>query len=46
MAASNLLGSQIGARAAIRRGSTWVRRVFLLVVGALVLRLAYDVLVG
>lgn len=44
MAASNLLGSQVGARLAIRRGSSWVRRVFLLVVGALVLRLAYDVL--
>ena len=44
MAASNLLGSQVGARVAIRRGSTWVRRVFLVVVGALVLRLAYDLL--
>ena len=46
MAASNLLGSQVGARVAIRRGSAWVRRVFLVVVGALVLRLAYDVLRG
>ena len=46
MAVSNLLGSQLGARAAIRRGSAWVRRVFLVVVGALVLRLAYDVLRG
>jgi len=46
MAASNLLGSQVGARAAIRRGSAWVRRVFVVVVGALVLRLAYDVLLG
>jgi uncharacterized membrane protein YfcA len=44
MAASNLAGSTIGARLAIRRGSAWVRRVFLVVVGALVLRLAYDVL--
>ena len=44
MAASNLLGSQVGARAAVRRGSAWVRRVFVVVVGALVLRLAYDVL--
>jgi uncharacterized membrane protein YfcA len=43
MAASNLLGSQIGTRLAIARGSTWVRRVFLVVVTALVLRLAYDV---
>lgn len=44
MAASNLAGSQVGARLAIRRGSAWVRRVFLLVVAALILRLAYDVL--
>lgn len=44
MAASNLLGAQVGARLAIRRGSAWVRRVFLVVVGALILRLAYDVL--
>ena len=44
MAASNLAGSQIGARLAVRRGSAWVRRVFLVVVSALVLRLAYDVL--
>lgn len=44
MAASNLAGSQLGARIAIRRGSAWVRRVFLVVVGALVVRLGYDVL--
>jgi uncharacterized membrane protein YfcA len=43
MAAANLLGSQVGTRLAIRRGSTWVRRVFLVVVAALVLRLGYDV---
>ncbi len=42
MAASNLAGSQVGARLAVRRGSAWVRRVFLVVVSALVLRLAYD----
>lgn len=46
MAASNLVGAQLGARLAVRRGSAWVRRVFLVVVGALVLRLAYDVLLG
>ena len=45
MALSNLAGSQVGTRLAIRRGSAWVRRVFLVVVSALVLRLAYDVLV-
>ncbi len=42
MAAANLAGSQVGSRLAIRRGSAWVRQVFLVVVGALVLRLAYD----
>ncbi len=46
LAVSNLLGSQIGTRLALRRGSAWVRRVFLVVVSALVLRLAYDVLRG
>ena len=45
MAACNLTGAQIGTRLAIRHGSTWVRRVFLVVVAALILRLAYDVLV-
>ena len=44
MATANLAGSQVGARLAVRRGSSWVRRVFVVVVGALVLRLAYDVL--
>ena len=44
MAACNLAGSQVGTRLAIRRGSAWVRRVFLVVVSALILRLAYDVL--
>ena len=44
MAVSNLAGSQVGARLAVRRGSAWVRRVFVVVVSALVLRLAYDLL--
>jgi uncharacterized membrane protein YfcA len=44
MAAANLLGSQLGTRLALRNGSAWVRRVFLVVVSALVLRLAWDVL--
>lgn len=42
MAASNLCGSQVGARLAVARGSGWVRRVFVVVVGALVVKLAYD----
>ena len=46
MAACNLAGAQVGARAAVRRGSAWVRRVFLVVVSVLVLRLAYDVLLA
>jgi uncharacterized membrane protein YfcA len=44
MAACNLAGSQLGARLAIRQGSGWVRRVFLVVVAALILRLGWDVL--
>jgi uncharacterized membrane protein YfcA len=44
MAACNLAGAQLGARLAIRRGSGWVRRVFLVVVAALILRLALDVM--
>ena len=45
MAGANLLGSQLGTRLALRRGSAWVRRVFVVVVTALVLRLGWDVLV-
>lgn len=44
MAVCNLAGAQLGARLAIRRGSAWVRRVFLVVVAALIVRLAVDVL--
>jgi uncharacterized membrane protein YfcA len=44
MAVANLTGSQLGTRLALRRGSGWVRRVFVVVVTALVLRLAWDVL--
>ena len=44
MAACNLAGAQVGARVAIRRGSRWVRQVFLVVVAMLILRLGYDVL--
>lgn len=39
IAVSNLAGSQVGARLAVRRGSRWVRRVLLVVVGTLVRRL-------
>jgi uncharacterized membrane protein YfcA len=44
MAVCNLLGSQVGTRLALRRGSRWVRQVFLVVVAALIVRLGYDVL--
>src|SRR3954452_18251397 len=43
MAACNVVGAQAGARLAIRRGSAGARRVFLVVVAALIVRLAVDV---
>lgn len=46
MGACNVLGSVLGARTAIRRGSGFVRAVFLAVVAVLVLRLGHDVLLG
>lgn len=46
MAAANIAGSWLGAHTAIRRGSGFVRAVLLVVVAALVTRLAYDVLAG
>ncbi len=42
MAAGNVLGGAIGARTAVRRGSGFVRVVFLAVVGVLILRLGWD----
>lgn len=39
--AANAVGGYLGARVALRGGSRWVRLVFLLVVGALLLRLGY-----
>lgn len=46
MGACNVVGAVIGARMAVRRGSGFVRVVFLVVVGVLILRLAWDVVVG
>ena len=46
MGAANLAGSQIGSRLAIAKGSLWVRRVFLIVVAALLARLLYDIARG
>ena len=44
MGAANVAGGWVGAHTAIRRGSRFVRVVFLVVVGGLVLRLGADVL--
>jgi len=45
MGAANLIGSYIGARTAISRGSAFVRKVFLIVLTGLIIKLAYDVVV-
>jgi uncharacterized membrane protein YfcA len=46
MGAANVLGAYLGARTAISRGSRFVRVFFLVVVGALVLRLGWQVVTG
>jgi len=46
MGACNVAGGWLGAHTAIRRGSGFVRAVFLLVVAGLVGKLGYDVLTG
>ena len=43
MGAANVAGAYLGARTAVARGNGFVRVVFLVVVGALVLRLGWDV---
>jgi uncharacterized membrane protein YfcA len=43
MGAANLVGGFIGARMAIRGGNAFVRKVFLVVVGALAVKLAWDI---
>jgi uncharacterized protein len=42
MALANIAGGWLGARTALRSGSAFVRRVFLIVVGVLTLKLSYD----
>jgi uncharacterized membrane protein YfcA len=42
MAACNVIGAQFGSHLAIRRGSSLVRRVFLVVVGSLIAKTAWD----
>jgi uncharacterized membrane protein YfcA len=44
MGAANVAGGWVGAHTAIRKGSRFVRAVFLVVVAGLVLRLGWDVL--
>lgn len=44
MAVANILGAFIGARMAVRNGNAFVRRVFLVVMGILVVTLAWDVI--
>jgi uncharacterized membrane protein YfcA len=42
MGAANLLGGLLGARTALRYGNGFVRKVFLLVLAALIVKLSYD----
>ena len=46
MGVANLAGGVIGARTAVRKGSGFVRVVFLAVVAALLVKLAYDLVRG
>lgn len=46
MGACNLIGAVIGARTAIRRGSGFVRAVFLAVVALLIIRLGADIVLS
>ncbi|TBW40891.1 sulfite exporter TauE/SafE family protein [Siculibacillus lacustris] len=46
MAACNLLGAQLGARIAIRWGSVFLRRAFLVVVVSLIAKLMWDFVTG
>ena len=45
MGAANLVGGYLGARTAIARGSSFVRKVFLVVLTGLIIKLTYDVVV-
>jgi hypothetical protein len=46
MAVANGVGGYLGAHVALNKGSRWVRGVFIGVVGALILRLGWQVLTG
>ncbi len=43
LGAANMVGGYLGARAAVKQGSRFIRLVFLVVVAALILKLGYDV---
>jgi hypothetical protein len=43
MAACNIAGSVVGTRLALTRGSSFVRKLFLVVVPLVIARLAYDI---
>jgi uncharacterized membrane protein YfcA len=45
MAIANMAGAQLGARAALRHGSDFVRWIFVAVAGALAIKFAYDTFV-
>jgi uncharacterized membrane protein YfcA len=45
MGAANLIGGYLGARTAISRGNSFVRKVFLIVLSGLIIKLTYDVAV-
>ncbi|WP_159065135.1 TSUP family transporter, partial [Acinetobacter baumannii] len=42
MAVANVAGNQVGSHLALRHGSRFVRKVFIVVVLALILKTAYD----
>jgi hypothetical protein len=46
MAVANGVGGYLGAHVALSKGSRWVRGVFIGVVGALILRLGWQILRG
>jgi uncharacterized protein len=45
MGAANLIGGYLGARTAISRGNSFVRKVFLIVLTGLIIKLTHDVIV-
>lgn len=44
MALCNLLGAQVGSRLALRHGAAFVRKVFLVVVAALIAKMSFDLI--